>query len=818
MARRTAVACLLTDIVRAGLLLLGLLIGLMRAAPALAQTLPSTQAHPAMQVPVIALHAGQSEIGLSDRVLLRVDPEGLAQPQDILARGGFMSPGPADLQPGYSRATYWLRADLVNRSPEIQRRALQVPPTRLEQVSLFTRIDGGPWRLSSAGTSVPFAARELPWRVSTFALTLAPGQRMELMLRVASRSAILLQPRLWEPSALVARQQRILLLDGLLLGMMLLVTALAATLALVLRDRAYAYTALCMASFVLYDQSIRGTSFMLLWPQATDWAVRALGTFGALGPLMQLMAIGHMLDLPRRQPRVHLVLSLLALASLLAMTLMLWGDYRQGTQIAVVLNNMLLAGTIAAVWRARRQPLAGAWLAMTLAGLVGVTPRHVELLGLHAPDLLSDYALPVTGLLGIMVVLGNLLHKLHQERRRYEQRLEQAVKMRTQDLTEARERAERSDQVKGRLLGYLGHDLRAPLASMVQVARQLRPDTDFETGRQAIEHSSLLALEMIDEMHHFARDPQSEARLEIVPAPLYLHALLHDIVNQSQALARAGGNRLTLDLAGHLPEVVELDARRLRQVLVNLLANAAKFTRAGHIRLGARIDMSGQLELTVSDNGPGLTQTDLTRVFEPFVRGQSTEDRPGIGLGLSIVQQMVEAMGGAVGVSSQTGQGASFRVQLPWTPAAEEDVMWPPAKPWLARCIGLDRIVLLLDPCASVREALRERLALAEFQCIEAQDLLEAKALLNAQPVSLLVAEPEITPYMLDWIEGCRRLQPALAVLLCSRRLSPVERRWPGLLKPAAESEWWAAVEQAMAPPPPLPSRRGGAQLTSPSA
>jgi signal transduction histidine kinase len=760
-------------------------------------------------LPVVALHPGQPELLLAERMLLKIDPDGLTQPDELLARGGFIRPTPADLRPGYSSATYWLRMELVNRTAQPEQRALQVPPTRLEQVSLYTRIDGGPWRLSQAGTSVPFSERERSLRISTFALTLAPGQRMELLLRVASRSSLLLQPQLWESAALVTQQQQILMLDGTLLGMMVLVTALATALAAALRDRAYVYTALCMAGFVLYDQSMRGTTFMLLWPQATDWAVRSLGTFGALTPLMQLMAISHMLELPQRQPRLHLGLSLLALASLLNMTLMLWGDYRQGTQIAVLLNNVLLVCNIVAILRARlqRQPLSGTWLAMSLTGLLGLLPRHVELLGLRPNDLLSDYAPPVTSLLGVMLVLGNLLRQLHQERRRYEQRLEQAVKMRTQDLTEARERAERSDQVKGRLLGYLGHDLRAPLASMVQVARQLRPDTDFEEGRQAIEHSSLLALEMIDEMHHFARDPQSEARLEIVPAPLYLHALLHDIVNQSQALARAGGNRLTLDLAGHLPEVVELDARRLRQVLVNLLANAAKFTRAGHIRLGARIDMGGQLELTVSDNGPGLTQTDLTRVFEPFVRGQSTEDRPGIGLGLSIVQQMVEAMGGAVGVSSASGQGASFRVQLPWTPATEQDVMWPPAKPWLARCIGQDRIALLLDPCTSVREALRERLALAEFQCIEAEDLLEAKALLHAQPVSLLVAEPEITPYMLDWIEGCRRLQPSLAVLLCSRRLSPVERRWPGLLKPAAENEWWGAVEQALAPQPTLLSR-----------
>jgi signal transduction histidine kinase len=767
------------------------------AWPSVAQISP-----PRLPPPVLELRPDTPMLDMGDWLTLRIDPGAGATLQELLATGDFVPPRPADLRPGYSAAAYWLRLHLHNPSDVLVRRLLQVPPSRLEQVSLFTRIGDGAWQRSEAGTSRPFHIRELPWRISTFSVDLPPGQQMELLLRVASRSAIVLQPQLWEPAALAAHQQRILLADGLILGLLLLLLVLATALARLLRDRGQTFIALFLTIYILYDSSMRGISFMLLWPEATDWAVRALGTFGALGPVLELQAQRHMLAPHRHQPRMDKALNLLTLIILVNIGLMLWGDYRLGTQIASALNIPLLGMMLVVAWRAWRQgqQLASTWLVMLLISLIGLAPRHAELTGLRSHDLFSDYAHSLTGLLASMVVLASMVLSLHRERTQQAQRLEQAVHERTRELAEARARIELSDMVKGRLLGYLGHDLRAPLASTVQVARQLSPEVDFEAGRRAIEHSSLLALEMIDEMQHFARDPQSEARLEILPAPLYLHALLQEIVNQSQALARAGGNRLTLHIAQELPAVVQLDARRLRQVLVNLLANAAKFTRDGQIVMEASTDRTGRLALTVRDNGPGIAMEDLERVFEPFVRGSSADFRPGIGLGLSIVQEMVEAMGGRISVSSHSEQGSSFRLELPWLAAEEDEVQWPPAKPWQARLIGEERLVLLLDPCLGVREALRERLALAQFHCLEAATLHEADGVLVEQPVCLLVAEPDIAPQLPDWLTNWRRRRPTLAVLLCGRRDGPAEAGVPRLLKPAAENEWWPAVEAALGP------------------
>ncbi|SEL53515.1 Signal transduction histidine kinase [Roseateles sp. YR242] len=743
--------------------------------------------------PVLELEPHQPSLSLAPYLALHVDHQGGAGLDSILLVDDFAAVRPKDLQPGYSTAAYWLRLRVHNNTDTPLRRQLQVPPARLEQISLFMNVEGAGWRRSDAGTAVPFDARELPRRISTFSVELAPGQHAELLLRIASRSSIGLQPRLWETPALALRQQRELLADGLILGMMSLLLLLALALAGILRERAYAYTALYLLSYMFYEAGMRGTSFMLLWPDATDWALRSLSTFGILTTLLQVLAIVRMLGLARSQPRLQRVLLLIALADLLSMSLCIWGNYRLGTFITTQFNTVLLLGMTVAAWRAWRQhhPLAKPWLGMLIAGMAGMAPRYAELLGLLPYNALSDYAPPIASLLGTLLVLGGLLRRMQRQRARQELRLELAVRERTLALDEARERAQRSDMAKGRLLGYLGHDLRAPLASMVQVARQLQPDSDFEAGRHAMEHSSLLALEMIDEMQHFSRAPESEARLEILPAPLYLHSFLREIVIQSQALARAGGNSLTLDLAPGLPAIVQLDARRLRQVLVNLIANAAKFTRGGRIVLEAALTAQGQLMVAVQDNGPGMAPEDLARVFEPFVRGQGSVFRPGMGLGLSIAHQLVAAMDGRISVTSQPGYGARFDIRLDWMAAEEADVLWPPARPWLARPLGDGHVAVLLDPCASVREALRERLVLAGFECLEASDHHEAEALMRQQVVRLLVAEPEAAPDMDSWLARCRRQRPTLALLLCSQRHATAADGSPRLLKPAVESEWW---------------------------
>lgn len=734
---------------------------------------------------------------LSSVLRLHIDADASKDPTAIQALPGsaWAAVDQRSLTPGYSVAAYWLRLQLHNPGSAPQLRWLLLRPARLESVSLYQSGPASEGLFTRrAGTDQPFAARELPLRESAFAVTLAPGERQTLWLRVASRSAIALDLSLWQPEALLRHEQTRLWLDGMVIGFAALLIVAALLLSLAQRERAYVYVALYLGAFVCYESGMRGTAFMLFWPQATDWAVRALGSFGVLAHLFELAALTRLLDTARAQPRWHRGMQALALLDLLALGLCFWGDYRLGTTLASLLNAGLgLAMSVACVRAVQqRRPLAWAWGTALGLQLLGLLPRVFSLLGWQPHSTLVDYAPPLVGLLGCLVVLLAMLQRVRRQRMQHEVALEAAVQLRTRELLAASARAQASDTAKGRLLGYLGHDLRAPLASVVQLARQLRPDAGFEQDRRAIEHGSQLLLEMIDELQRFARAPTTSADPEVLPAPCYPHGLLLELHQQAQGLARSNGNRLRLQLAPDLPSVLELDAKRLRQALFNLLSNAAKFTRDGQITLSADY-REGQLCLTVADTGPGIAVADQALLFEPFVRPASSRGIPGLGLGLSIARQTVVAMGGSLQLHSLPAEGCRFELRMPAPRAQEEQVDWPVLRGLSAAPLLDQGLALVLDSCDSARRALSERLSLSGYDCLQAASLAEAMALdtFDVEP-ALLIVEPASLPLGdLRALAPLRQRHRRMRLICCSARPAPDAL----LYKPAPEHAWWAAMQ-----------------------
>src|SRR5690606_35403215 len=139
------------------------------------------------------------------------------------------------------------------------------------------------------------------------------------------------------------------------------------------------------------------------------------------------------------------------------------------------------------------------------------------------------------------------------------------------------------------------------------------------------------------------------------------------------------GNRFSLDIDPDLPPLALFDPKRLRQVLLNLLGNAAKCTRDGELRLSVRVTAqtaaAQTTEFVVEDSGSGIPEADIDRIFEPFERRKTA--REGYGLGLSIARQIVRAMGGDLAVSSRPGTGSRFAFAVTLPTAAEADVAAP---------------------------------------------------------------------------------------------------------------------------------------------
>ena len=256
--------------------------------------------------------------------------------------------------------------------------------------------------------------------------------------------------------------------------------------------------------------------------------------------------------------------------------------------------------------------------------------------------------------------------------------------------TEARQRAEETDQVKDEFVATLSHELRGPLSSMVgwvHVLKSGKVDAETEARAQAaIERGVHAQVLLIDELLDYSRLVKGKLRLQLSPTDLL--AVAEAAVQAVQGAAAA--KEISLELSRETERAVVLgDPDRLQQVVWNLLSNAVKFTpRGGRVRVTVRLADS-RFELSVRDDGRGISSSFLPHVFERFrqAEGRASRTEHGLGLGLAIVRNLVEMHGGtARAESSGEGQGSTFTISFPvptllvgaTTEVGEEDSAgWP---------------------------------------------------------------------------------------------------------------------------------------------
>ena len=237
-------------------------------------------------------------------------------------------------------------------------------------------------------------------------------------------------------------------------------------------------------------------------------------------------------------------------------------------------------------------------------------------------------------------------------------------------MAEAREAAEAANRSKSQFLANMSHELRTPLSAVIGYSEMLEEEMadlghpHLSADLKKIEASARHLLGLINDVLDLSKI--EAGRMQVTAEEFDVAGTLREVASSVESLAAKRRNRLVMDLAPNLGRA-RTDQMKLRQGLLNLLANAGKFTEDGTITLRARREAGGLLVLQVQDSGIGMTEEQLARLFERFSQADESTTRQygGTGLGLALTRAFSRMMGGDVTVTSVQGQGSTFTITVP---------------------------------------------------------------------------------------------------------------------------------------------------------
>jgi signal transduction histidine kinase len=644
----------------------------------------------AAQAQCINLGSFDDFANLTDKVETLEDAVAIEPRVALLNQPEWQISSPEKMSRGATKSVIWLRLKVCNTGSKPLSRWLVLGSPRLEFVD-FYQFSSRDFELQKSGLSGvgrSFDIRPVPNVLSIFPVSLRHGEESILLLRVKGRTLLNMNLGLWEPLAFREQEAAKTLRQSILMSILLAIALLMLVHGLVHLDRVQLLLSGWMGLVLFFELAFEGYLYQHVFPAGGEIPLRAPLVAINLMSIFCLVFTLNFLDLRSMKYWSRLFTSVL-IACFCMSCVSAFGSLEHAITLTIVLSLVVYAMLplcALAAWLQRKPnviiyffAILGLCLTVLLRLFEQIGLAFVEWLPRETMTALASFVFVSAVLLGTVrkAITSRQTMRLSQAKlfHLYEgeqARLEEAVRNRTQALEEAVLSANEDERVNNDLLSRVNRDLSHPVDEIITRAELVISGGGKEAEYAGIiKRSALHLASLIDDLADCA--PGGVVSQDVCLQAIEPHAFLDEIAVDAAAIAQRNRNSFTYSRVGILPQRVEIDVKRLRQVLDNLLNNAAKFTCGGHIDLQVELcsntsesaNLWPELVFEVRDTGPGIPPQDLPRIFDPFHRSQLTENFQGLGLGLAIVRHWVDRMGGRIQVVSKMGLGTTMRVFIP---------------------------------------------------------------------------------------------------------------------------------------------------------